>query len=201
VENQRLKTVENTAGLGFLALSLCILLTGLPSWSEEGDAQALSRGEVVIQQNAPAGVVPSVEAKILVPRSPEKVWPVVSNPERLMGKESKVKKVKVLSRTGNRQQVAFSVLMTRLFPPFNYVLQQDLVPISMVHFKRVSGSFKDIQGSWRLTPAEGGQKTILTYTLQLDPGPLIPRTLLLGAVKADLPNMMRNAKTAIMSSP
>jgi ribosome-associated toxin RatA of RatAB toxin-antitoxin module len=159
---------------------------------------SLSKGQVVISQHMPSGsAVPSVEAKILISKPPEKVWDVVADPETLMSQERKVQKVKVLSQTANRQNVAFSVSMTRLFPPFNYVLLQELSPPNLLRFHRVSGSFKDIQGSWKLAPVESGSKTILTYTLQLDPGPFIPRSLLLGAVKSDLPNMMRNAKMAI----
>lgn len=158
----------------------------------------LSQGKVVVKQNtAPSNTVPSVEAKILVSRSPDKVWPIVSNPEKLMSGEGKVKKVQILSQEGNRQEVAFSVFMTRLLPTFNYVLEQNLIPPTTVKFHRLSGSFRDIQGFWRLIPAENGQKTILVYNLKLDPGPLIPRSLLLGAVKADLPNMLQSAKRTI----
>ncbi len=158
----------------------------------------LTKGKVVVTQDVvSANTLPFVEAKILIPKPPERVWSVVSNPEKLMQEERKVKKVKLLSWTGNKQNVEFSVLMTRLLPPFNYVLQQDLSPPNILRFKRVSGSFRDIQGSWKLLPVENGSKTILTYTLKLDPGPLVPRSLLLGAVKADLPTMMQNAKRAI----
>lgn len=162
------------------------------------DWLALSQGKVVVKQNAAAAnTPPSVEAKILIPKPPEKVWSVVSNPEKLMHEERKVKKVKILSQSGNCQQVAFSVFMTPIFPTFNYVLQQDLLAPNSVRFHRISGSFRDIQGFWHLAPADGGRKTILTYNLMLDAGPLIPRSMLMGAVKADLPNMMQSAKRAI----
>jgi ribosome-associated toxin RatA of RatAB toxin-antitoxin module len=170
--------------------------------AEPADWQKLSQGEVVIKQHAAAAKsIPSVEARILIPKAPDRVWKVVSDPEKLMKEESKVRKVKVLSRTANKQNVEFTVLMTRLFPPFNYVLLQELSPPSLLTFHRVSGSFRDIDGAWRLTPVEDGTKTILSYTLKLDAGPLIPQALLMGAVKSDLPNMMRNAKSAIIKDP
>jgi hypothetical protein len=114
-----------------------------------------------------------------------------------MSKEPKVKSVKILSQDGNVQQVSFSVYMTHLLPTFNYILEQDLYPSNLVKFHRISGSFRDIQGFWRLVPADGGHKTILVYNLKLDPGPLIPRGLILGAIKGDLPNMLQNAKHVI----
>lgn len=195
-----LSTGTATRRLG-LALVLTLALCGTASAMAAEDWQILNQGKVVIKQSTPANTAPSVEAQILIPKPPQKVWSVVADPERLMRQEQKVKKVKVLSRSGNSQNVEFSVLMTHLLPPFNYVLQQDLSPPSLLRFHRVSGSFKDIQGAWRLIPVENGSKTVLSYTLKLDPGPLVPKGMLINAVKADLPTMMQNARTAINSAP
>jgi ribosome-associated toxin RatA of RatAB toxin-antitoxin module len=181
-------------------MGLFVLTAGSSAWSKEiPNWDALSKGQVVIQQNAgeSKGAVPSVEARILVSKPMNKVWSVVSEPETLMKSDPRVKKVKVLSRSGNKQNVEFNVMMTRLFPTFNYVLVQELSAPNTVRFHRLSGSFRDIQGSWKLLPGESANQTILSYTLMLDPGPLIPRSLLLGAVKSDLPNMMHHAKASI----
>jgi ribosome-associated toxin RatA of RatAB toxin-antitoxin module len=185
------------------ALNLGLVMTlawSNPAWSKTvSEADTLSGGQVVVKQyqSADHNGVPSVEARILIARPPSKVWSVVSNPEVLMQNEPKVKKVKILSRSQNRQNVEFNVLMTHLLPSFNYVLVQELSPPNLLRFHRLSGSFKDIQGSWKLVSSDEGRKTILSYTLMIDPGPFIPRGLLLGAVKSDLPNMMKNAKLAI----
>jgi ribosome-associated toxin RatA of RatAB toxin-antitoxin module len=182
-------------------LTMAVLTSSARATTESPEWDTLSKGQVVVKQNpAQANSVPSVEAKILISKPPEKVWQVVSDPVTLMREERKVKKVKILSRTANKQNVEFSVLMTHLLPPFNYVLLQELSPPNLLRLHRVSGSFRDIQGSWKLIPVDSGNKTILTYTLKLDPGPLIPRSMLLGAVKSDLPSMMRNAKRAIDKS-
>lgn len=187
--------LNRVAVLGLLMLGFSMQQQALAL--DDAEWKTLSNGKVVIKQNAPKGAVPSVEAKILIPKPPDKVWNVVSDPEKLMREENKVKRVKVLSRAGNTQNVEFSVLMTRLLPPFNYVLQQNLSPPHQLSFRRVSGSFKDIQGAWKLVPVENGKKTVLSYTLKLDPGPMVPRNMLLNAVKSDLPSMMQNAKAAI----
>lgn len=183
-----------------LLMSLGLLAFGNLAWSKDvSDWETLSKGQVVVKQMAPAtkNEAPSVEAKILISRPPAKVWSVVSDPEKLMADEGKVRKVKVLSRTGNKQNVEFHVTMTPLLPSFNYVLMQELSPPTILRFHRISGSFKDIQGSWQLQPVDNGNKTILSYILKMDPGPFIPKALVMTAVKSDLPNMMRNAKAAI----
>lgn len=188
-------TFPFVARLGLMALLLS-LIQG-PVFANSAEWQTLKQGKVVVKQYTAPNTVPSVEAKILISKPPEKVWTVVSDPETLLESERKVKQVKVLSRTANKQNVSFKVIMTSLFPAFNYILLQELSPPYLINFHRVSGSFKDIQGAWRLIPADNGSKTILSYTLKLDPGPLVPRSLLLAAVKSDLPNFMNNAKTSI----
>ncbi len=189
----RLKTL-----VSFGMVAMLWLAAGVVARAEDpADWAKLSQGLVIVREQVAKNAIPAVEAKILVSKPPEKVWRVVSDPVKLMQEERKVKRVKVLSQAGNKQQVQFSVLMTRLLPSFDYVLLQELFPPSLLTFRRLSGSFKEIQGSWRLTPVEEGQKTILTYTLKLDPGPLVPKSMMLNAVKSDLPTMMRNARAAI----
>jgi ribosome-associated toxin RatA of RatAB toxin-antitoxin module len=190
------KNIARTA----LLVGWCGVALSSAAWSKElSDAETLSKGQVVVKQNAPATPkeVPSVEAQILISRPPAKVWTVVIDPEKLMQEEPKVRKAKVISRSPGKQNVAFSVVMAPLLPAFNYVLVQELSPPNLLRFHRLSGSFRDIQGSWRLLPAENGAKTILSYTLKLDPGPFIPKSMLLTAVKSDLPNMMRLVKASI----
>ncbi|MCE3236705.1 MAG: cyclase/dehydrase [Vampirovibrio sp.] len=193
--------MAKTSLAAFSLPAIILAMSTVSSWAVSGaEWDGLSKGQVLVSQNlAPANTMPSVEAKILIAKPPEKVWKVVADPEKLMREEHKVKKVKILSRTATKQNVEFSVLMTRFLPPFNYVLLQELSPPSLLTFKRISGSFKDIQGSWKLLPVDNGNKTILTYTLKIDPGPFlpIPRGMLLNAVKSDLPSMMKNAKSAI----
>lgn len=192
-------TVLKTLFQPYLALGLFMGLSLTSAQAmDPSEWGSLQQGRVVVKQNmAPTNTLPSVEAKILVARPIDKVWPVVANPEKLMSEEQKVKKVRILSQEGNRQEVAFSVVMTHLLPTFNYVLEQNLHPPTSIRFHRLSGSFKEIQGFWRLISVDGGQKTVLVYNLKMDAGPWIPRSMLLTAVKADLPNMLQNAKRAI----
>ncbi|WP_373531414.1 SRPBCC family protein [Vampirovibrio sp.] len=179
------------------AFLMGLLLVGSVAQAESAEWQTLKQGNVIVKQYTAPNTVPSVEAKILIAKSPETVWTVVSDQKTLLSQERKVKRLQVLSKTGNKQTVAFTVLMTHLLPSFNYILSQELSPPHSLTFHRVSGSFRDIQGSWRLTPADNGTKTILSYNLKLDPGPLVPHAMILAAVKSDLPSFMRNAKASI----
>lgn len=195
-----MKKLVNFKWLGSAVLLLAVaFMPATLAVEPAAELKTLQQGKVVVQQIAPRTKedAPAVEARILIDKPPEKVWNVVIDPEKLMAEEPKVKKVKVISKQNNRLDVEFNVLMTKLFPMFSYVLRQEIRKPYEMSFRRLSGSFKDFEGSWRVTPAENGQKSILSYRLQLDPGPMIPQSMLMMAVKADLPVMMRNVRKAV----
>jgi ribosome-associated toxin RatA of RatAB toxin-antitoxin module len=162
----------------------------------------LLRGDVIVkeenalenkQDKGPATVI----AQIVIPRPPEQIWPVVVNPQDVMSEERKVKSIRILSKNANSLMAEYTVTYHRLLPTFNYTLKLDNKAPNMIQFRRISGSFKDIQGSWKLQPVENGQKTLLTYTLSIDPGFFAPKFMLVQAIKSDLPSMMKNVKVAI----
>jgi len=167
-----------------------------PVFAADADWAALSKGQVVIKKMDGASAGQAVQAKVLVNKPIDATWKVITDPAKLASHEPKVKKAQVIKRTAGGQNVDYSVSMTRLLPTFNYVLEQDFSPPNKMTFHRLSGSFKDIQGSWLLNPAPGGKGTIVTYNLMMDVGPL-PKGMVMGAVKSDLPNFMRNAKLSI----
>lgn len=168
-----------------------------PVFATDTDWVALSKGQVVIKQMDLTSVGQAVQAKVLVNKPIDATWKVITDPAKLASHESKVKKAEIIKRTTKGQNVDYSVSMTRLLPTFNYVLEQDFFPPNKVSFHRLSGSFRDIQGSWFLSPAPVGKGTIVTYNLMMDVGPLVPKGMVMGAVKSDLPNFMRNAKLSI----
>lgn len=198
----------------FLGVVLCLIGLVFPATvlanqaaqaATPAEMNTLLKGEVIVtedksidpsKEKGPATVV----AKIVVPRSPEQIWPVIMSQEDLMCEERKVKSVKTVTKTGNSQEVDYIVSYNKILPTFTYRLRLEGKKPNTIHFRRVSGSFKDFEGSWRLVPLEGGKKTLLTYTLSLDPGFFAPKFLVVQAIKSDLPNMMKNVKTAIDKS-
>jgi ribosome-associated toxin RatA of RatAB toxin-antitoxin module len=165
--------------------------------------QSVSKGNVVIQDytsQLPKGSKSAwVQASVLVPKSPDDVWQVVSQPKQLMKYENKVKKISVVTKTGSQQTVDYAVDFGALLPTFNYTLALDgCSPQQVMQFKRVSGSFNDFKGVWHLKPADKG--TVLTYSLFIDPGMMMPGFLVTQLLKADLPSMMQHVKLAILQA-
>jgi|GEM_PF-1438848 len=63
-------------------------------------------------------------------------------------------------------------------------------------WKLTDGNFKAVEGEWELESIDGGQHTKVKYTMEVDPGPLIPRPVIVLALKM----IQREAITAVKSS-
>ncbi|MBY0404544.1 MAG: SRPBCC family protein [Cyanobacteria bacterium] len=190
-----------------LLVSASFLLSGSSAEAActPSELNTLMKGNVVIEEantqdrTSDSGMA-TVVAKIIIPSSPEEIWPILTNPQELMSQEKKVKSVKVVRKNGNTHDVEYTVSYSKLLPTFNYVLRLENKQPNSIRFKRISGSFKDIQGSWNLSPIENGQKSVLTYTLSIDPGFFAPKFILVQAIKSDLPTMMKNVKMVIFQN-
>jgi hypothetical protein len=54
---------------------------------------------------------------------------------------------------------------------------------------RVSGPIAYLEGGWWLLPQPSG-KILLVHQLELDPGTIVPRFLVRGTLKRDLPRLV-----------
>lgn len=190
--------MKNLSQLTGILLSLLLVL-GSTAFAAD-DLALLKQGRVVVKEganNKSKDSVPAVSAKILIPKPPDQVWKSIMQPEHLMDKERKVKQIKVVSRNGTTKDLAYTVNLASILPTFNYTLRHQVTQPNTLQFRRINGSFKDIQGSWIVTPADNGKSSILTYNVSIDPGPLVPRFMMQNILKSDLPGMMNNVKSVI----
>ena len=65
-------------------------------------------------------------------------------------------------------------------------------------FTRVSGDLKSLNFSWRL--ARDGDYTMASYAIELSPGFWVPHWLVQGALRRDLPRMLRALRTRAESA-
>ncbi len=178
-----------------ILLASLMLVVAPMGWADE--LSVLKQGRVLVRSGNQKDAVPSVSAKILIPRPPDQVWKAILQPEHLMDRERKVKQIKVVNKNGTTKDLAYTVNLASILPTFNYTLRHQVTQPNTLQFRRLNGSFKDIQGFWMVTPADGGKSSVLTYNLSIDPGPLVPRFMMQNILKSDLPTMMQNVKTVI----
>ncbi len=184
-----------------LAMASLVTLSGF-AYAESVSSSELTRlktGEVIVQEpsNNQKRSVPYVTAKVYIKQSPDKVWTAIQKPENVVRNERKVKSVTVISSNAGVRDLAFKVQLSRILPSFAYTLRHQSTSPYVLAFKRLSGSFKDIQGFWQVVPVENNTQTVLVYRVSIDPGALVPRSLLIPAVKSDLPQMMKTVKMSM----
>lgn len=180
--------------------------------------QRLNRKEVVNMSSEKPDVfierrghLTYVVGSVLIDAPPEKVWETLvdydKSPEiftnlslcQVIGNEGEVKLVRQLVRPGGPIKFDYVVNLTETKP-------------KLIEWKRRSGSFKEVMGTWELAPvAEVSSKsrssspsksvsTSVTYSIHLDGGLALPPWLLASQVKGYLPTVLNALKRRVESS-
>ncbi|MBK8190650.1 MAG: hypothetical protein IPK79_09410 [Vampirovibrionales bacterium] len=140
-----------------------------------------------------------VMARMIINRPMASVWTSLMNQENIFQNEPHMKKVSTLVKApGGRQDVSYALSISSLLPTFNYVTRIQFIQDSWTaNFNRISGSFKAFKGFASLSPVDEGQKTMMTYALQVDPGFLIPQFVVRNILKSELPSLMGHIRTRV----
>ncbi len=78
---------------------------------------------------------------------------------------------RVTSREGSRTVCAFS--MGGLVK-INYTLEYEQEENDVIRFRKIAGDLRHYQGMWLLVQAPGAAETVVTYSMELDPGLPLP---------------------------
>ncbi|MDD3013325.1 MAG: SRPBCC family protein [Candidatus Gastranaerophilales bacterium] len=162
---------------------------------KEGDISKLERGEVITKSLTPSlkGNLKGAEAKVLIQSSPEKVWNILDNQEKLAQIIPKLKKVKILEKTNISQKVYTALKVCPFLPLFKYTLLFDQSEkYKRIKFNRIEGCFNKLYGVWELEPYK--DKTVLTYRIFFDLGFYVPPFIRSNSLNKDLPEIMNAIK-------
>jgi len=163
----------------------------------ESDAAKLERGEIITKSLTPQlkGNEKGAEAQVLIQATPEKVWKVIDDQEKLVKIIPKFKKIKVLEKTENYQKVYNALKVCPFLPTLKYtVLIDEREKYRRIRYNKIDGCFSKLYGSWELEPYKGN--TILKYRLIFDLGFHIPSFIRSNGFNKDLPEIMNAIKNA-----
>jgi ribosome-associated toxin RatA of RatAB toxin-antitoxin module len=132
-----------------------------------------------------------IEATIDLPYSKEQVWQVLTHYEALADFIPNLSKSCLLPHPegGIRlEQVGFQNLRVVTFSARVVLDMTEEFP-SAIKFCMVEGDFKNFSGAWLLqsVPSSDGEKTRLTYVLEVWPKPILPVIAIEQRLKKDLP--------------
>lgn len=164
---------------------------------QESEVYRLEKGEIITKSltHSLKGNLKGAEAKVLIMSSPDKVWEVLDDQEKLAQIIPKIKKVKVLEKTPSSQKVYTALKVCPVLPTFKYTLYIDeREKYRRIKFNRIDGCFNKLYGVWELEPYKG--KTLLTYRLFFDLGFYVPPFIRSNSLNKDLPETMKAIKNA-----
>ena len=189
-----------STGQSLLVLSVLVaqLITGsahaqtlerpAADWADRG---RLLAGEILVHVSDAGPFRGHVQAAIAIEANPREIWEVVTDcdkaPEFVPGMLS-CERLQVLE-AGRVELFRQTVKYSWYLPRLEYDFRLEYFPYQQLNFRRVSGSLKRLDGTWWLEPTSPTQ-TLVFYSVDLDPGFLVPGFVVRRALRTDLPKVL-----------
>jgi hypothetical protein len=165
-------------------------------------AEASSSNDIEISVSLdPTGQSGSASAIVRIHASRETVWSLITScPESLrMVPGLEVCDVLETSPDQSWQRIRHVMNYSWYVPKLTYVMRANYDPPAKVSIERISGDLRTLRGSWELQ--SDGDYTIAHYMVDLAPGFWVPNWIVRGALRRDLPKMLRALRTRAEAMP
>ncbi len=162
----------------------------------------VGRGEVVVRHLAAKKTSGGrVWAAVAIPAPVAVVWDLMVDvgqaPEFVPG----LRRARWIERHESHEIIEHAVKFSRLLPEFIYRYRADYQRPERIDFHRISGDLRAMEGSWSLRAEADGRGTIVTYSVYLDPGFLVPRWLVRQSLQRNLPAVLRALRERVLARP
>lgn len=128
--------------------------------------------------------MPAARTQIEIDATPEQVMAVITDFGSYSRFLPEIEESTVLTHSGGSWDVEFSVKVVRRF---TYTLRLVQESPTRVCWSLVKGSFKVNNGTWDLSPLDGGSRTLANYSIDLQVGMFVPGNILRSLVERSLP--------------
>ena len=130
--------------------------------------------------------------EIEIDAKPQTVFEVVTAYESYPELFDEIVEAEVLSRTDRIVECRFGVEIAK--KRFTYTLRLEQTPFEKTRWSLIAGDFKKNNGGWDFRPLDGGSRTHVTYTVEIDLGMFIPQFIVNSLVGASMPKMLDTVK-------
>lgn len=138
--------------------------------------------------------MPGAQRTITINAPVEKCWAVISDYERYPEFLPEVKKIKTNNRRGSEVDVQYEAEVVKVI---KYTVHMKEEGPKKLRWSFIDGEFmKNNQGGWDLEDAGNGT-TKATYSIEVEVGMLVSKTIVNALVDTQLPKLLENFKKRI----
>ncbi len=169
-----------------IVLVLALLLSGGIQFAQAEDNLLM----VSVGNAGAAGNVRTVHAKVLIQAPPAIVWNTLTDYPLVSDIFPGYERSRVLQSRGSHKLVAVAMKVAAFLPTYKYQMQAyENAASYQLNMTRVSGDFKSLNATYKLTPQNNGTATLLTYRMNIDPGGSAPG--IQGLIRANTEKSMK----------
>jgi len=133
-----------------------------------------------------------VRASVDVAAPPAVVFRVILDCDRAARMSPGVKSCRVVSRAPDGTEIREHAVKWGFFlPTMHSTSRVTLEPNREIHFTCIGGDIRACDGSWKLEPLDGGQRTRVTYDMWATSPFAVPAGLISGMMRRDVPSSLR----------
>jgi len=157
-------------------------------WSE------LKKGNTVLLEKAEEDDPRSILGAILIDAPKESTWHVINDKEKGPEFTKGLLRASILERGQGYMLVEQEMKVGVIPGTFTYIMRHEMVSPHRVQFQRLSGDLKEVKGYWKFAPVEQNTKTLLIYSLFIDPGFFLPKGIMERSMKKKVPEALVEIK-------
>lgn len=191
--------------LSFLGLSSTALGSATkikPSWTKSV-IKDLASGGVVTFDPASESRGGHLAGAVHVEASAGEVWKLITDAKSMPSYLRNLRKSVSVKRTSKMQIISHEVKMAFLPMTVKYTYQANYSKQRSIHFAMLEGDLREFEGYWQLIDAKDlglGTGTVVFYQIYVDPGGIVPPSLVRQNIRKDLPNMLLKLKSVLRRS-
>ncbi len=162
----------------------------LPLHTQE-ELQRLASGEVIVWQDpSDNGGKRRVHAAVLIDTTAAKIWGILMDCEHTPEFVPGLLNCRYVQRGKDSDVLEQKLKRSWLLPVATYRFRARYEQFRRIDFTRISGDMREFVGSWVLEPADDGRRTLVEYSIYLDPGFLAPQWLVRKMLRKDLTELV-----------
>lgn len=168
-----------------LALSLALAGPAAAAWD-------LKDGGIVVDARADDHGRGMVWASVDIAAPPAVVFRVILDCDRAARMSPGVKSCRVVSRAADGTEIREHTVKWGFFlPTLRSTSRVSLEPDRLIRFTCIGGDIRACEGSWKLEPLDGGQRTHVTYQMWAASPFAVPAGMVSGMMRKDVPQSLR----------